>query len=185
MHVIELQNKSEEYWAEVTCCLPSEFDTVYRWFNYNPEYNCYGSINYRSHSQAFEVVMETGIMQEPELDTGYYFTILHSTSAQCDSAIIIGPRDYTDFEKHLMKRNLAVSPQLKIDTGIVINGHEYNILSYNEILGESPFNRVEAYTTFNKRHLVFRLQNNIDNRNKFIEEANMIIRSIKIREKLN
>ena len=179
-HSFDLTDESGNIWAKIIIKLPEEFDTSYSWINSNPEIECGGSVDYRSHSKMHEVIQEVGIMQTPYLDSGYYFTIVHSRFAKCDTTLPSGKKDFIDFEKDLHKRNPSKSPELKIDTSVVIHGLTYDILSYNELLGKSPFNRLEAYTRFNNRNIMITFQNDIHPKLEFYVEVERSLKSLKI-----
>lgn len=166
-------------WATVKLNYTPGFDTVYRWVHQSDSY-C-DAIKYRLHSQKFQVIQENGVMHKPQIENGYYLTIMHSdNSSQCDDPDIkYGPVP-EEFIKNLSKINEKVKPEIKIDSEMVFNGSKYYVVCYNEIIGNPPFYRLSAYLTYKNRNLVFRFQDNTMPYEEFEETTMRILRNISL-----
>ena len=189
---IELIDERGLKLGKVVVRLPLEFDTTYRWLS-TSDCMCCESVLYRSNSKNYDIIKESGFFHGEELDSGFYFTIGHYPVIQCDtqgppswdlnpmSSAKILEQNIGYFIKDLSKRTEGEAPEVLVDTGRIINDHEYNILYFNELLGHNPFNKLTASTEHNNRSISFTIQSNVHSKDSFYLIAMNILKSVKIK----
>jgi hypothetical protein len=173
--------------GKVTCNLPLEIDTFYKWINISDS-GC-GVNMYRANSKKYKIVEETGFFHE-ELDSGFYFTITHYRHISCDTQSL--PWNITQTKEQIRKMNIEYfikdqkektqkgAPEAIVDTSRMINNNIYDVFYEQDEYGKNPFNILTASTKFNSRFIGFTIQSNVHPRDSFYDIAMDILKSIRI-----
>lgn len=183
----------------VSCVMPEEFDTTYKWVH-TSDCTCCDAVKYRSHSRKYKAITEDGFLHDSHLDSGFYFTISHYTHIACDTS---KEHFYKDseatsaaynkrFEQNIRELEELGGTKVIFDTGRVINKNLYNIFYFTEkdyykvqendsaILKNITFNTVSATTTYKDRRVSFTAKSNVHNRDSFYLLAMNMMKTIKI-----
>jgi hypothetical protein len=198
-HEFKLIDRDSMVLGVVSCELPVDFDTSYTWIS-SSDCMCCEAVMHRSHSSKFDIKMEGGFSGEPHLESGYYFSIAHSTEISCDTSseyLYSGAQANSDarkrrFELRIKELEERGGTKVIVDTNRMINNLKYNILYFTDkdfykteekdslAIKTITFNKLTASTKYNNRNINFVIQSNVHQRDSFYAIAMNIIKSVKI-----
>ncbi|MGB4848610.1 MAG: hypothetical protein WBP41_11865 [Saprospiraceae bacterium] len=200
LKVYQLIDRDSLMLGTVTCLLPLDFDTTYKWVCKSDTW-CGGDMKYRSHSTKFDIVREVEAFPGEYLDSGFYFTISHAINFACDTQNQTTDENKADRDEHRKNniRQLLIylkdkSPsEVKVDTSHNINKNNYDIFYYTDNgyykikdrdsfkIKTVSFSMLTASTEYKNHYIGFTIQSNVHNRDSFYLIAMNILNSVKIK----